>query len=41
MKRKTHAITFEGKSSHVNFKWVQKENESKSLAPIASNENGQ
>jgi hypothetical protein len=41
MKGKSHATTFEGKSSHVNFNWARKENGLKSLAPIASNKNGQ
>jgi hypothetical protein len=40
MKGGTHATMSRGRSYCVNFKWAQKENGPKSLAPITSNKNG-
>jgi hypothetical protein len=40
MKGRTHATMSTGRSYRVNFKWAQKGNGPKSLAPITSNNNG-
>jgi hypothetical protein len=41
MKRRTHATMSKGRSSCVNFKWAKKGKIYESMAPIASNKNGQ